>query len=216
MIHWKSSFNTLYIFSILVLVSWVLIFLIEKTIVSEQLIIEYFDSQLSLKRIEQLIQSRNSGNWIRYALLPIIYLIKFFFVSLWFLCGTILYGYRTSLSQIFQILIISEFIWIVPLVLLLVWFGFIDTNYSLNDVQYFQPLSLLNLFDGPSVETWLIFPLKALNLFEIAYMIVLALGLRKVLKRDFNSSLSFTVPVYGSGLIIWIILITFLSINLST
>jgi hypothetical protein len=96
----------------------------------------------------------------------------------------------------------------------IIWFGLIDTSYIYNDVQYFAPLSLLNLFDASQLDSWLIFPLKSLNLFEVIYLLVLALGIKKVMKKDYDSALKFTLPVYGSALVVWILFVTFLSINL--
>ncbi|MEQ9403263.1 MAG: hypothetical protein RIM99_06760 [Cyclobacteriaceae bacterium] len=160
-----------------------------------------------------MLNLRERWAWTSYAILPIIYLLKFTFITLWLLSGSILFGYKTSFKQVFQVVLVAEFVWLIPSILTIIWFGLIDTNYTLIDVQYFQPLSLLSFFDGSTLDNWMIFPLKALNLFEIAYMMVLALGMRKLLKRDFNTSLSFTVPVYGAGLVTWIVFITFLSIN---
>jgi len=84
------------------------------------------------------------------------------------------------------------------------------------DVQYFKPLSLLNFFEASEIEDWLIFPLQSLNLFEIAYMFVLAIGIKGILKKEYAEALNFTIPVYGSALVTWIVFITFLSINLTT
>jgi len=207
--------NKIHLYLFLVIISGLITYTSQNLIITDDLIIEHLGSQMSFDRIGQMLDFRDQWAWINYAILPIIYLLKFIFITLWVLSGSILFGYKSSFKQIFQVVIVAEFVWLIPSFLMIIWFGFIDTNYTFVDVQYFQPLSLLNIFDVGSLDSWLVFPLKSLNLFEITYMVVLALGLRKVLKKDFNSSLSFTVPVYGSGLITWIIFITFLSINLS-
>ena len=190
-------------------------FLLQNLVVNDEVLTNHLIKQLSIDRIEQLLDFRDQWAWVNYAVLPIIYLLKFTFITLWLLCGIILFGYKTSFKNIFQVVLIAEFVWIIPSLLTIIWFGLIDTNYTLVDVQYFQPLSLMNFFDGELVESWLVFPLKALNLFEIAYMLVLAIGIKKVINRDYNTSLGFVVPVYGLGLVTWIVFITFLSINLS-
>lgn len=207
--------NKTYLYLLLVLISSLLTYVSQELIVTDDLIVNHFGNQMSIERIEQILDFQNQWAWLNYVILPFIYLLKFTLISLWILSGIILFGYKTSFRKILLVVIASEFVWIIPSIISLIWFGLIDKNHTLIDIQYFQPLSLLSIFDGPSLESWLVFPLKSLNLFEIAYMIVLALGLRKLLKKDFNSSLSFTVPVYGSGLITWIIFITFLTINFS-
>lgn len=209
------SLNKTTIYLFLVLVSCALVYLSQQFVFTREVLTEQLSQQLSVKRIEQLLDFQDQWAWINYLAVPVVYLLKFTLITLWLLSGSILFGHKTAFKKLFQVVLIAEFVWLIPSLLTLIWFGLIDTNYTLIDVQYFQPLSLLNIFDGPNIESWLVFPLKALNLFEIAYMLVLAYGMKKVLNRDFNSSLSFTVPVYGSGLIVWIIFITFLSINLS-
>ncbi|MBL0763795.1 hypothetical protein [Marivirga atlantica] len=111
----------------------------------------------------------------------------------------------------------AEFVWLIPSLLLIIWYGFIDTGYSYSDIQYFAPLSLLSLFENPeSLDSWLVYPLKSLNIFELAYIIALSVGIMKIMKKDFNKTLEFTLPVYGSSLVVWLLFITFLSINLGS
>lgn len=202
-----------YLYLLFILLAGLLTFISQELIISKEILSEHLSQQLSFDQIEQMLNLRERWAWTSYAILPIIYLLKFTFITLWLLSGSILFGYKTSFKQVFQVVLVAEFVWLIPSILTIIWFGLIDTNYTLIDVQYFQPLSLLSFFDGSTLDNWMIFPLKALNLFEIAYMMVLALGMRKLLKRDFNTSLSFTVPVYGAGLVTWIVFITFLSIN---
>lgn len=166
-------------------------------------------------RVKRMLSFREEWKWVSYAFLPFYHWMKFALISLWILSGTVLYGIRTSWSAILRVVILAEFIWLLPMVLKLLYFSILSPQYSLSDLKNFQPLSLMNLFDPEWIEPWLVFPLKALNLFEVAYMFVLAIGIKKVIHRDFNTSLGFIVPVYGLGLVSWIVFITFLSINLS-
>ncbi len=208
--------NKTYLYLFLVLSTALISYISHLFIVTDNVLVEHLSTQLSIERIEQLLDFRDQWAWVNYAILPIVYLLKFTFITLWLLCGIILFGYKTSFKKIFQVVLMAEFVWIIPSILTLIWFGLIATDYTLIDVQYFQPLSLLNFFDLQHVESWLVFPLKSLNIFEVVYMLVLAIGIKKVIQKDYNTSLGFVVPVYGLGLVTWIVFITFLSINLST
>lgn len=189
---------------------------INEIIVNNEIFASYLSEQLSIKKVEQLLSFRNKWSWLNYILfIPIIYIFKFTLVTLWILCATILFGYKNTFKEIFHVVIIAEFVWLIPSFFTLIWFGFVDTDYSLVDVQYFKPLSLLNFFNTSEIESWLIFPLQSLNLFEIVYMFVLAIGFKRILKKDYMEALNFTIPVYGSALITWVVFITFLSINLT-
>jgi len=209
------NFSNRDLFLLLILIISLTLFVSQNFIVTNEVISEALQLQLSLDRIQQLLDFRDQWAWINYVALPIIYLIKFGLVSLWILCGTVLFGYKVSFKAIFHVVLVAEFVWLVPSFLSIIWFGFIDTDYSLVDIQYFQPLSLLNFFDGLSLDPWVVFPLRAFNVFEVIYALVLTLGMRKVIKQDWMDSVRFTIPVYGFGFITWIVFITFLTLNLA-
>ena len=203
-----------YYFILLIILSTGLLYFIESLILTDNIYIEHFYQQTSFVRIEKILSLKSKWSWISYVSIPAIYLIKFTLVSLWILSATILFGYKNTFKEIFGVVIVAEFIWLIPSFITLIWFGFIDTDYSLVDVQYFKPLSLLNFFEASEVENWLIFPLQSLNLFELVYVLVLAIGIKKMLKKDYNTALNFTIPVYGSAVFVWVVFYSLISLNL--
>lgn len=207
--------SPIYSFVILLLLSASILYVSQNYIISEEILTDHFSQQMSIERIQQMLDFRGQWAWVKYVALPFIYLIKFVFISAWLLCGVVLFGYQLSFSRIFRVVLIAEFVWMLPLLLTVLWFGLIDTDYTVIDVKFFQPLSLLNFFNAEQVESWLVFPLKALNLFELAYMAVMAIGIKKEIKRSYKSSLNFVIPVYGSGLVTWIVFMTFISLNMA-
>ena len=82
-------------------------------------------------------------------------------------------------------------------------------------MQQYYPLSYINFLDLEKIQPWLIYPLKTINLFEIAYFFVLVYGLWKLLKNKFSKSLEIVAVSYGSGLVIWLGLVMFLTLNMS-
>jgi hypothetical protein len=199
---------------LLLAISIILNFIINRFIIYDELLIADLKDQIGIDRILEMIDFSNRYEWLNYLLLPIIYLFKFSIVTIWILCGTIIYGAPIRFRSIFKMVVLAEYVWLLPSILFILWFGLFETKYSLIDLEYYAPLSLLSLFDATSIEPWLLFPLKSLNLFEVIYILVLALGIKKIIKKDYDSALKFTLPVYGSALIVWILFITFLSINL--
>ena len=208
------SLNKTYLYLILVLLTAIIGFSIQSFILTDDLLIEHLGKQLSMSRVEFVLDVKVKSMWLNFIILPLAYILKFALITVWILSGTIIFGYKNSFKEIFQVVIVAEFVWLIPSLITLVWFGFIDTNYTFDDVQYFKPLSLLSLFDPTTIHSWLIYPLQSLNLFELVYMLVLAIGIKQILKKDYQTALGFTVPVYGTALLTWIVFITFLSINL--
>ncbi|ELR69720.1 hypothetical protein C900_04697 [Fulvivirga imtechensis AK7] len=207
--------NTFYLFGLLILSSIILGVLLDKIILTDEVLVNGFYNQLSLSKIEELIDYKARLSWINYMVLPVFYFVKILLIGIWILSWTIFFGHKISFREILRVVIKAEFVWLIPSLITLIWFHFIDTSYTLVDIQYFQPLSLLNFFSVSEVENWLIFPLQALSLFQVAYIIFLAIGIKQVLSTNYNAALTFTIPVYGSALITWIVFITFLSMNLA-
>lgn len=202
------------VYSIVLIFTSVLInYVISKKVLSEVVIIEHLYPQMDYDRILGMIDLKKKWEWINYLVIPFVYLLKFTVVSLWIICGSILYNKNINFKSVFRIVILAEFVWLIPPVILILWFGIFETNYSYTDIQYFAPLSLLSLFEPASVESWLVYPLKSFNLFEVFYVLILGVGIKKITSKNYMSSLSFIAPVYSSALIVWVIFVTFLTIN---
>jgi len=207
--------NSFYILIILIGLNILIRLASDNYIVTNKLIEASLRRTLNFRKSSRIHRSKRNIDLVNYFFLPLYYLIKTGALSLWILSATIFIGYRNSFQEIFRTVIIAEFVWLIPSYITLTWFGFIDTGYSLLDVQYFELLSLLNFFNASEIESWIIFPLQSLNLFEIAYMFILAIGIKKILRKDYMDVLNFTVSVYGTALVTWIVFITLLGINLT-
>ena len=153
--------------------------------------------------------------WLSYAFLPILVFVKILFVVICFSIGCLFLNIENGFKKFFSIATNAEFLFVVPAVIKLLWFSFIKTSYTLQDLQYFSPLSLVNFFNPIGLNPWLIYPLQLLNAFELLYWVVLAYQLKEVLGESFSNSLGFVAKTYGTGLFIWVILVMFLIVSLS-
>ncbi|MEM9389002.1 MAG: hypothetical protein AAGA02_00935 [Bacteroidota bacterium] len=211
-----SSITTRELFILLLLGLYILLYAADQLILNAAILEETLLYEgLSLNKIKELLEFKKDWNWINYVSLPLILSLKLGLISFWILCGSILVSIKISLREIFRVVLVAEFIWLIPSFISIVWFGVISTNFTLQDVQNFQPLSMLNLFDVSNVEPWLIFALRSINLFELFYIMVLALGMMKITNHSYSKALKLTFPVYGSALLTWIVFVTFLTINLT-
>ena len=92
----------------------------------------------------------------------------------------------------------------------IIWFYFFQTNYTLKDIQYFYPLSALNIVDYKGLEPWFIYPFQTLNLFELAYWLILAFYIGKATETNMDNGLKIVASSYGSALLLWVITVMFL------
>ena len=174
-----------------------------------------YGEQVAIERIDKYLELRESFSWIGYLFIPIILFVKMSYTAVCLNIGTVFAGLRIGFGKLFKIALIAESIFIIAAISRSGWLLFILDVSVLEDVQYFYPLSLLNLFEPGSLERWFIYPVHTLNLFELVYWLVLALGLSWVLKEGYDKMLRLVLSTYGIGLLIWMVFVVFLSLNLS-
>jgi len=146
---------------------------------------------------------------LQYVSIPLIYLWKFTVLGFVIWVGCFLFGYRVTFSQCWGLVLIAEFVFILPELIKITWFLFIETDPNFYDIQAFYPFSLMNLVDYQDLPTRYAYPFKALNLFELLYWYVLALGIQHFAKRGMKPAwtivLGFYVPIFVLWLLFYII-----------
>lgn len=190
-------------------------FLSNQLLISETLYYNTLAEQLTLEKIGELIEQSHKWAWIGYILVPIIYYMKFLLVALVLQTGFFFFERKVSFSIIFKAVMLAEIPFLVVPVIKLFWFLFIQTQYTLTDLQYFFPLSALQLFEVKNLPSWQIYPLQLLNVFELIYWVLLAYWLKRLLNISLNKSMEVVASSYGTGLVLWVVFITFLSLNIA-
>ena len=188
--------------------------ILNKVIISKSVYFNTYADQLNPGRISELINIRSKLEWIGYLLIPVLLFVKLFLITLSIEIGVILKEYKLSIKQIFHVVLIAESVFIIAQVVRNITLFLLDFN-TLDDIYNFYPLSILNLVNATSVNTWLIYPLKLANLFTITYFFVLAHGLSFIIKKKPVRMLSFSISTYGLCLLIWVMLIMFLNVYFS-
>ncbi|MDI9878355.1 hypothetical protein [Flectobacillus longus] len=195
--------------------TWILTFTLNQFLVSNTLYYNSYSEQLTIERIEGIIEESHKWAWLGYLLVPVIYYIKLSLIALVLQTGFFFFERKVSFSIIFKAVMLAEIPFLIVPVIKLFWFLFIQTHYTLNDLQYFFPLSALQLFDAQKLPSWQVYPLQLLNVFELIYWVLLAYWLKKLLNLSINKSMEVVASSYGTGLLLWVVFITFLSLNLA-
>lgn len=206
--------KSLYAYFGLVFFGFILIWANAYFLVSESLYFNSLSDQFTYDQIQELLDKGKKWEWLGYVLIPLIYLIKCSLVALCLSIGLFLFINDFLFKKMFTVAVFAEFVFIVPAIIKLLWFLFVQTDYTLRDLQLFYPLSAISLFDNTALEPWLMYPLQVLNVFEIVYWVILAWGISREFP-DFNLSRSMNLVAtsYGSGLLIWIAVVMFASLT---
>ena len=156
-------------FIILCLVSVFLLYLKKSFIENETAAFEFLQD-----RPEGMILRLISA--LQFFSIPFIYLWKFTVIGFVLWVGCFLFGYRITFAQCWSVVMAAEFVFILPELLKIGWFLFVKTDPSLREVQAFYPLSLMNFFDYTTLDKRFAYPLRAISVFEILYVLTMVRG----------------------------------------
>ena len=202
----KSSFtlSPLYetkrwpLFLLLCLISFLLLFVKKVFIESETAAFEFLQG-----RPEGSILQILSG--LQYLTIPVIYLWKLTVISFVVWIGCSMFGYKVSYAQCWQVALVSEFIFAIPELIKILWFSMITTDPTLFEIQQFYPLSLISFADPETLDKRFIYPLKALNVFEIIYWLMLIFGVHYYAKKQIKISAIIIASSYVLMFFLWLI-----------
>ena len=183
-------------------------------LISDALYFNGLSERFNYDEINELINEGKKLEWVPVPLILIMSLLKISLVAFCLSLGIFFSSIRFEFDRMFNVTVKAEFIFLAPPFIKLVWFLFVQTSYTLQEFQYFYPLSALNIFQANTLEPWLIYPLQVLNIFEIIYWVVLAYLLTKELPElDMNRSMTVVMASYGTGLVIWVAFVMFLTLT---
>ncbi len=172
--------------------------------------------QLTSKQVKEYLEFQDKWQWISYFMVPILVLIKTVFITSALYIGVFIFNKSTTtFKKLWEIVINSEFIFLLVPICKIIWFYFFQTEYKLIDIQYFYPLSALNIISYKGLEPWLIYPLQTLNLFELAYVVYLSYQIGNLTKTNADSGLKIVASSYIPALFLWVTIVMFFTLNFS-
>lgn len=183
---------------------------------SDKLIVSSLAEQLTNEQIEDVLNFKQKWQWIGYAILPLLLLIKTSIIAAILDAGCFFFGKEIKYKKLFNIVVKTEFIFLLVIIFKTAWFYFFQTNYNLEDLQYFYPLSALNIIGYEDLQPWFIYPFQVLNLFELTYWLILAYLIGKEI-NDTKSTIGLQIVAssYGISLLMWIVAVMFFTLNMS-
>jgi hypothetical protein len=141
---------------------------------------------------------------LQYISIPLIYMWKFTVLGFVIWVGCFLFGYRVTFSQCWGIVAVSEFVFLIPELIKVVWFLVFQSDPNYYDIQAYYPLSVINLVDYRDIDTRYYYPFKALNVFEPLYWYVLALGIQHYAKRGMKPAWTIVLAFYVPIFLLWL------------
>jgi hypothetical protein len=191
----------------------------------EVLIYNSLSEHLTSRQIENFFEMQNQWKWVGYVFTPVFILLKTILVASVLYIGTFFYSkVKVTFKQLWDVVLKAEFLFLLVGVCKIIWFYFFQTTYTLEDLQYFYPLSALNIIGYKGLEPWFIYPLQTLNVFEVVYWFILAYYISRLAsptknvsdyKPDLDFGLKIVLASYGSALLLWVVVVMFFTLNYS-
>lgn len=195
-----------------------LIYLDKSFITTNSKIIDFLTKDYPSEVVQNYMESQKKWWWLNYVVTPLLIGIKALLIAF---CLNFLKLLdlpkieEIKFSDFVFLALVAEFIFIIAGFYKFVNFHWINTDYTMENLQTYYPISLLNLREYISTEKWLSYPLQLVNLFELFYWIFLAWGVRELLdeKISYIKSFGLISLTYGIGLLLWAGTVCFLILN---
>ena len=182
----------------------------------EELYYQSLTVNLTTQQIERIFEVQKKIEWLYYIIVPIVTLMRTMIISSIIYIGIMLFNYgKIRFNLVWNNILKAEFIFVLVSILKIAWFSFFQTNYNLQDLQYFYPLSVLNIIGYKGLETWFIYPFQVLNLFELSYVIYLGFQIGKLTNTNTDYGLKIVGLSYVPSLLLWVTTVMFFTLNYS-
>ena len=199
--------------------SLILIYLDKTYITTDSKIFDFLAKDYPSSVVQNYMDSQKKWWWVSYVTTPVLIGIKVLLVAF---CLNFVKIISEKLEDvkfrdILTVVLIAEFVFVIAGFYKFFNFYLIETDYTLETLQTYYPLSLINFKDAISTEKWLAYPLQLCNVFELFYWGILAWGIWELAdkKISYIKSLGYVALTYGIGLLFWVGVVCFLILSVS-
>lgn len=202
--------DTRVVIALIVLVEIAFNLIVQKYALRQDILYNTLASDLTVEEIDKLSQTAHSYSWTNFVWAPLSILVQIFLVAVCINIGTLLLRYQIRFKEIFGIVARAFAVFAIARLLLIGAYFYFGVN-DLSDLDYVSQLSLYAILDHQALPDWTVFPLQTVNLFQIAFILLLALGLNTLQHRGMKRWIPFVLGTYGTGLAIFVVLFIFLA-----
>ena len=212
----KNSVQTV---TIVFFLNFLLVYISKNGLDTQEKIFDFLAKDYPSSVVQNYMDSQKKWWWVSYAVTPVLIGIKILLVAF---CLNFVKIISEKLEDvqfrdILTVVLIAEFVFVIAGFYKFFNFYLIDTDYTLETLQTYYPLSLINYKEAISTEKWLAYPLQLVNVFELMYWGILAWGIWELAdkKISYQRSLGYVALTYGIGLLFWVGVLCFLILSVS-
>jgi hypothetical protein len=159
----------------------------------------------------EFLQDRPEGtilkliNGLKFLAIPFVFLWKFTLIGFTIWVGCSMFGYRVSYVQCWGIVLVAEYIFLIPELVKIIYFMFFVGDPTYHEIRSFYPFAIIHVVDYDSLDKRWAYPLRALNLFEVFYWFLLAEGIHYIARKDRRYAWLIVSCSYVLLFILWLV-----------
>lgn len=184
-------------------------------VLTDQVYYTSLSGKLKPESLIEFVQDQHKSRFLGYFLVPLMLCIKIGLVSICLLAGLSLTSRKLPFRTLCKIAVFAELAFSAGLVVKLFLLCFFREVDTLDQYTSFAPFSVYGLLNPSSVPSWLTYPLQTLDLFQVCYVLMLAVGLSYYLRKPVKQMAWLVVGSYGIGLLLCMIGFAFFKISTS-
>jgi hypothetical protein len=197
------------------LLSYICIAYLNHVLISDEVWAESAQEFLKPEQIQEILEKRSNPVWlITIESIGLVFLLlKILLVTVIILAGFFMQRkVEISRSDIFSAVLISEYVHLLPRIILIVWFTFVDTHFTMKDLSLFPtdfPTgTLLRRLESPYDRVFR--PFHLFNLVEIMFCLSICFCLRASPGVKYRQSISVVFLSYFGWLFVLALFRSFL------
>lgn len=202
--------SNVYIFLLYVSVVLIITFLQQEFVLMPEL--QNFDL-VDDEAKAQLLERWQKWRWVSFVVTPLLLLLRLGLVSLCLFVGSFFFSEMSGrvFKDWWTVAMNAQAVMILYSVVLCITNLVAGSDMAMEVTKY----SSLLFLGGDNIEQWIKLPLSAVNIFEIAYWLVMTRLISVRTKIQFCRSWGFVMSSYGVGYLFYIVLLMFLILYLS-
>lgn len=207
-----SKIKSLYLFIIFALAYLIVSLLTNTFILTDEFYASLWSDQFSSERISEMLETSGKMEIIIYILTPIAFYLKLLVIAGSIQAGLYLSDIEIPFRNVFKIVLIAEIVPFLNAAIQFIYFLYTGASTA-EQINSFAPLSLISLIPAESAPSYLAYPLQLINVFELVYWVLLAIGLKLYLGKTFAKTFRLIASSYGVAFLLWLLLIVFIQVQ---
>ena len=144
--------NNYFYFVFIATLTTLLTFVLSNFIQTDALYVQNLSEKYSQEIIAEILNIRHQWSWLVYIFIPVLLYLSTSLITLIIQLVIFLYyindnTHKVEYKDTWGIVLMAQWSTLVGIFVKVFWFGFYHTQFTMDELQSFSPLSLINLFE---------------------------------------------------------------------